>query len=385
MVTLKSLIERARDAGGSGELRPVDYLVAVGLTVGVAILTWRVMVATGSALALSAMLAAPIIIASRSAIAGLASLLAVAAVTLVLLPFNPAKMHIVAFLFAGVSLVVAVVYGMLSSGWTIGEARRAIAELRYRQTLQSHAIDAAGLLELTLSANLVWRGANPAAWTAFGCEPLLQRSDGRLDLDDEAVSALMHSGSRENWRSLLEAVKAEQTAIGSKGRLRLLKPRHAKLFDRDGTAKTFLFFPSFTERGELHFLAQAVQGDVDEPAAAIVRLEAWFYSLVSDLAYPAAAIAQDGTIVSYNRSFERRLGRLEPGTRIFDLDLLRGVDDGRFATDIWSAAIDSTIWIDELVLADDLRGAYAERVSPGFSQDVSVLLLRWDLPYRSGK
>lgn len=308
-----------------------QWLFMVALTALACLISWRLSLVLGSTLMLCAAYAVPAAISMRNLAQAFASFCAVTVVGTFLLQESGSGSRL-AFTLVGVSFAAGVLYLTLGAGEKLEEARRALGIIRMRSSTTHDAVQRAGVCVVVVGKNLTWLSVNEAAWNAFGADARLRRGmDARVELDDEAATALMHSGSREAWRKFHESVIADS----AKAKLKpgeALPPYKLSLYDIAGRKTRYRFTVSFGQREELVFVGfpestqESESGEEQSPGA-------WFKEVVGSFSEPSVIIQSDGAIMASNGAFQALCGSRDE--YIFDCPRVHGVSERLFASNVW--------------------------------------------------
>lgn len=230
-----------------------DFLSAVVVIFFVGVISWRISISLGSPLVITTLYAVPVALSGRSLTLAVFGFFAAVILGVVVLEGSAhSKADLIAFLFSGVAVMSAVFFYCLRTGERLQDLRSAIQGLRSYTKRYSSALDKAGICFIVLDKNFAWIGANEASWSATGCDlHLLPHFNGSTTrLEDEVVSVLMHSGSWESWRSMLESIRADIAASDQ----RAWSPRLVTLFSTSDNARKYLFTVSQGDDDEFVFL-----------------------------------------------------------------------------------------------------------------------------------
>jgi hypothetical protein len=233
-----------------------DIGVTSVVTVLTAVVCWRVAVAMQSPLALAGLFAAPAALSAKSLRLASASLLALFCFSAAVLFSTPRWAEgMASFVFVFVCLVTALLYLDFVAGGRLNDARSALSSSRAYSKRARLAIDASGVCIIVLDKQLAWLSVNESAWSAFGCDQKLRmEGDERVDLDDEAVSALMNSGSRACWRELLETANSDSRAPESPKPQSRTHPRMVSLYPCVGEPTAYRFVVTSFPDGKMVFV-----------------------------------------------------------------------------------------------------------------------------------
>jgi PAS domain-containing protein len=313
---------------------------AVGAWAGVAALTalvclavWRLSLALDSPLILCAAFALPAALTLRSLSGAFVSFCATAVVGVILMQAQGAGSRL-AFILVGLTFAAAVMYVTVTGAGKLAEARRALGIIRRRSETGVAAIQRAGVCMVVVAKNQTWLTVNEAAWNAFGSDARLRRGmDARFELDDEAATALMHSGSRESWRKLHESVIAD----GAHDKLKpgeALAPYRVTLYDIAGRKTRYRFTVSLGYQGELAFVgfpesAQDLESEDEQKPGA------WFRAVVNSICEPSVVVQSDGAILASNGAFQVLCGRGAQARYIFDCPNVHGASERTLLASVW--------------------------------------------------
>ena len=369
-------IEVARALGEWGSM--------VILTALACLISWRLSLVLGSTLVLCAAYAVPTAITMRNLTQAFASFCAVMTVGTVLLQESGTGARL-AFILVGLSFAAGALYLTLGAGEKLAEARRALGIIRMRSSTTHDAVQRAGVCVVVVGKNLTWLSVNEAAWNAFGSDARLRRGmDARVELDDEAATALMHSGSRESWRKFHESVIAD----GARARLKpgeALPPYKLTLYDIAGRKTRYRFTVSVGQREELVFVGfpesaqESELGEEQSPSA-------WFKEVVGSFSEPSVILQSDGAIMASNGAFQVLCGSGSHADYIFDCPRVHGVTERLFASTVWlptrSGAQDLPA-----VLLEGAGTAIGARIAPpkaAYTEAVLVVFKEESLPVPDG-
>lgn len=337
-----------------------EWAAVSGMTALVCLVAWRLSLALESPLIFCAAFALPAALTLRSLSGALASFCAVVVVGVVLMAGIGSGTRL-AFILVGLCFAASVVYVSVVGGAKLVEARRALGIIRRRSETGVDALARAGVCMVVVAKNKTWRTANDAAWKAFGGDArLLRGMDARVELDDEAATALMHSGSRESWRKLLEAVVAD----GAHDRLKpgeALPPYRVSLYDASGHKTRYRFTVTLGQLEELVFVGYPdahleLSAEEQSPSA-------WFREVVAAISEPSVVIQSDGAILASNGSFEVLCGAGARAMFIFDCPNVHGASERTLASNIWLPTRNGTSNLPDIRL-DGAGSAVAARITP---------------------
>jgi hypothetical protein len=351
----------ATAANSSPVLRELGgWLFMVALTSLACLIAWRLSLALGSALMLCAAYAAPAAISMRSLAQSFVSFCAVTVVgTFLLQDAGPGSR--LAFTLVGLSFAAGVFHLTLAAGEKLAEARRALGIVRMRSSTTQDAVQRAGVCLVVVGKHLAWLSVNEAAWNAFGSDGRLRRGmDARVELDDEAATALMHSGSRESWRKFHESVIADSV----KAKLKpgeALPPYRVTLYDIAGRKTRYRFTVTAGQRDELVFVGFPESSQEHEPGEGSSPA-AWFEEVVSSFSEPSVIVQSDGAIMAANGSFKVLCGSAGHAEYIFDCPRVHGVTERHFS---------SSIWLPTRTGAKDLPEVFLEGAGPAVGARIS--------------
>lgn len=376
-----NFFKRLRSALRPAELTYPKVLVAAGVTAIACVMSWRVSVALASPVAMLALLSAPITITLVSMTLSLASLTAVVVVAVALLPAVPVGgSHTAGFLFAALALKLAFAAFVVVNGRRLSEATFALGEVRTRSNRMRSGLSRAGVCVVTLDRKLAWVEANDAAWSAFGFDlSVLRGADGRVEIDDEAAGALMHSGSRDAWRQLVEQVKADLTYRARYPKeTHGLRPYEVSLHNLAGGSQRFRFTVTISERGDLVFVGFPLpDGESLDQASENLTVHRWMNDVVRSIEKPAVVLQSDGMLIACNDAFEVAARKVQEGDRIFDFSMVHGTSEARFGLQVWNATRHGATELD-LRLERGGDGVGARLVPPGAPHLEAVLVLFMD-------
>lgn len=330
-----------------------EWGLMVVLTALACLISWRLSLALGSALVLCAAYAVPAAISMRNLTQAFASFCAVTTVGTVLLQESGTGSRL-AYTIVGLSFAAGVLYLTLGAGEKLAEARKALGIIRLRSSMTHDAVQRAGVCVVVVGKNLTWLSVNEAAWNAFGSDARLRRGmDARVELDDEAATALMHSGSRESWRKFHKSVLAD----GARARLKpgeALPPYMLTLYDIAGRKTRYRFTVSVGQREELVFVGFPEFAQEPGPSGE-QGPGAWFKEVVDSFSEPSIIVQSDGAIMASNSAFQVVCGARNPAEYIFDCPRVHGVSERLFA---------SAVWLPTRAGAQDLPDVFLEGAGP---------------------
>lgn len=346
-----------------------------------ALVSWRVSVSLGSPAGLAALAALPIVGAARSLALGIAALpVAAIAAGAILYDLQPGGASpvgdMLALAFSSAAIIGAHLLAGIVAGERMDEARDALGQVRLRRQRVTSALSRAGVCVVVLDRRLAWLEANDAAWTAFGCDPRVTRSaDGRIEIDDEAAVALMHSGSQAAWRQMLEQVKADLTyRARHPTEAHGLRPYVATLQTLNGESQQYRFTVTASARAELVFVGVPVAAEsaVDEGERSV---QSWMQGVVDAIEEPAVVVLSDAGILVRNAAFASCAVGANPGARLHEVSDVSGVTESNFTNQIW---VPTRLGAEDLV-GVTLRGTGdaigARIIPPGAPHYESVLLV----------
>lgn len=196
----------------------------------------------------------------RGAIAGLVLALAVAWFLMDAEPF--AANHQAAFLLSGISILIPFYLWRCKVHSQIDEFTTSLGRTRMRAQRLRDAIDKSGTLFVVINKQLDWIEVNHSAMVAFGFSSVASSAhDSRIDIDNEAASSLMHSGSREAWRVMLESVLSSINITETDGSAAFKDGPivyETKLFTDQSIEKTYRFSITPGKRGGLVFIGTPI-------------------------------------------------------------------------------------------------------------------------------
>jgi hypothetical protein len=338
-----------------------EWVALTALTAVVCLIAWRLSVALTSSLVLCAMFCLPAALSMRSMSKAMASFFAVLLVgDYLLATYGPTTR--LSFLLVGLSVASAVLYVTVGAGEKLAEARRALGIVRSRASTMQDAIQRAGVCLVVVGRNMTWASVNEAAWMAFGSDARLRRGmDARVELDDEAAAALMHSGSRESWRAFHEAVSAD-SAREKLQPGQTLPPYQVTLYDIAGRATTYRFVVSMGSREEMVFVGFPEAAGAAPESADDLEPEKWFQAAVSTFDEPSVVVQSDGFILAANESFSGLCGGGDP-LYVFDCVGIRGLSERTFAASVWIPTRSGARDLPSVTL-DGAGQAIAARIAP---------------------
>jgi PAS domain-containing protein len=376
-----NFFKRLRSALRPMELTFPKVLLAAAVTAVACVVSWRVSVALATPLAMLALLAAPISITLVSLTLSLASLTAVAVVAIALLPaVSVGGSHTAGFVFSALALMLAFAAFVVVNGRRLSEATYALGEIRSRSNRMRSGLSRAGVCLVILDRKLAWVEANDAAWSAFGFDlSVLRGADGRVEIDDEAASALMHSGSRDAWRQLVEQVKADLTYRARYPReTHGLRPYEASLHNLAGGSQRFRFTVTVSDRGDLVFVGfPLASGEALDQESEELAVQRWMRGVVRSIEKPAVVLQSDGLVIAHNETFEMVARPVQVGDRIFDFPMIHGTSEAQFGLQVWHGTRHGATELD-LVLERAGEGVGARLVPPGAPHMEAVLVLFMD-------
>lgn len=313
--------------------KAVSWVAVAALTAVACLICWRLSLTLGTTQVLAAAYAIPAAVAMRSMTQAFSSFCAVSFVGVALLSEDGTGARL-GFVLTGLSIAAGTLYLTVGAGEKLAEARRALGLIRLKALSTQDAVQQAGVCVVAVSTNLTWLFVNEAAWSAFGADSGLRRGmDARVEMDDEAATALMHSGSRESWRRFFESAIAD-VAASSLQPGNSLPPYRVTLFDREGRRNSFLFTVTMGQQDELQFVGiprlSQVASSKDTQSAA-----EWFGEVVDSFAEPSVIIQSNGAILASNGSFRKLCGAGECTAFIFDCAHVHGVSEERFSAAVW--------------------------------------------------
>ncbi|MFK4705799.1 PAS domain-containing protein [Roseateles asaccharophilus] len=312
-----------------------NWLFVATLTALVCVVASRVGEVLGTTIVLAAAYAVPAAMTIRGLAHGFTSFCAVTAVGIFLLRNEPGSARL-GFVVVGLCVAVAALYIAISAGERIAEARRGLGKLRVLTGNRQTSLNNAGVCVVVVGRNLTWNYVNSAAWNAFGADPLLRKgADGRIELDDEAATAMMHSGSREAWRKLREAVQADSKVLSIEPG-DALPPYSVALYDVAGKRRNYKFTVSAGQINEMLFIGVPCDaGDLAEGEGELGPAE-WFKAVIDTISEPALLVQSDGSILVANESFAVLAGVETPAMDfIFDCKNVHGADERTFLASVW--------------------------------------------------
>lgn len=347
------------------------WAAVTALTGLVCLVVWRLSLALDSPVIYCAAFALPAVLTMRSLPGALMSFCAISAVGVVLMHGSGAGVRL-AFILVGLTFAAAVVYVSVTSGAKLVEARKALGIIRRRSETGVESINHAGVCMVVVTKSHTWLTVNEAAWRAFGSDARLRRGmDARVELDDEAAAALMHSGSRESWRKLHEAVIADAAHVKlTPGGF--LPPYRVTLYDTSGQKARYRFTVSMGQMEELVFIGFPDSNPLD--SAQEQSPAAWFREVVAAISEPSVVIQSDGAILASNGSFEVLSGAGARAAFIFECPNVRGASERTLASNIWLPTRAGARDLPEVHL-DGAGPAVAARIAPPKATYTEAVLL----------
>ncbi|MEJ6002676.1 hypothetical protein [Paucibacter soli] len=371
-IELLTLLHEGESAGMAK--RAWSWLFVAALTALVCVVASRIGELLGTSLVLCSAYAIPAAMTLRGLAHGLSSFSAVTLVGVLLLKGEPAGTRL-GFVIVGLCVAIAALYIAVCAGERIAEARRGLGKLRILMANRQTALANAGVCVVVVGRNLTWSYVNSAAWNAFGADPLLRKAgDGRIELDDEAATALMHSGSRESWRRLRESVAADCTE-SSIGPGDALPPYAVWLHDVAGKRRQFRFTVSSGKMNEMIFIGTPCEstGAIEEDGQSP---EAWFKAVIDSISEPAVLVQSDASILVSNESFSILSGsRGQEVDFLFECKNVRGADEGSFLSVVWMPTRNGATALQGLNLVGVGPAVGARLSSPRSSYTEAVLIV----------
>ena len=348
------------------------WVLVAALTAVVFLTVWRLSLALDSPLILCAAFALPAVLTLRTWPGAFASFCATAVVGVILMREQGPGGRL-AFILVGLAFAAAVMHVTVTGAGKLNEARRALGIIRRRSETGVVAIQRAGVCVVVVDKNHAWLTVNEAAWNAFGAEARLSLGmDTRVELDDEAAAALMHSGSRESWRKLRESAVAD----GANDKLRpgeALPPYKVTLYDIAGRKTRYCFTVSLGYHNELAFIgfpesAQDPESEEEQSPGS------WFRAVVMSIGEPAVIVQSDGAILASNSSFQVLCDRATQARYIFDCPNVHGASERLLLSSVWLPTQRGATDLPDVYM-DGAGQAVAARVSPPKAAYTEALLI----------
>ncbi|WP_162291090.1 hypothetical protein [Acidovorax carolinensis] len=196
----------------------------------------------------------------RGAITGLIFALAVAWFLMDAKPSGP--YHQAAFLLCGISILIPFYLWWCKVHSQIEEFTTSLGRTRMRAQRMRDAIDKSGTLFVVINKQLDWIEVNHSAMVAFGFSSVASSAhDSRIEIDNEAASSLMHSGSREAWRVMLETVLSSANITETDGSPAFKDGPivyETNLFTHQSVGKMYRFSITSGKRGGLVFIGTPI-------------------------------------------------------------------------------------------------------------------------------
>lgn len=381
--SLRILQSEASDSHNGVALALGGWLGVATVTAVVCLILWRLSLALGSPLILCAGYALPAALSMRSMAKAMASFFAVTIVGIALLNVDGVGGRL-GFVLAGMAFAAAVLYVTVGAGEKLAEARKALGIIRLRASTVQDSIQRAGVCMVVIGRNMTWSSVNEAAWTAFGSDARLRSGvDARVELDDEAATALMHSGSRETWRSFREAVTADAARVKLQPG-QALPPYRLSLYDIAGKKTRYRFVVSMGQREEMVFVgfpdSSRETESVDDQTP-----EAWFNAAVASIGEPSVVLQSDGAILAANGAFLVLCGNDSPAY-IFDCPRVRGLTELTFITSVWLPTRQGATDLNTVYL-DGAGQAVGARIAPpkaAYTEAVLIVFKEGSRPVPDG-